>query len=219
MRIILVRHGDPDYEKDRLTEIGRKQAEIVAKRLLSEGITEVYTSPLGRAVETAEYFRDVSGLDVKTLDFMEEIRFGKKEALYESGSPWIVVDELMNEGYDISDPSWKELPQFKENVVVEDVEKICIKTDEWLSSLGYEREGLYYKNTNEENSQKTIAIFAHGGSGSAMFSRILNIPFLYLCATLHMPHTAISILRFDKIPGTLTTPVIELLSDATHLKD
>ena len=36
MRIIIIRHGDPDYEKDCLTELGHKQAAVAAKRLLEE---------------------------------------------------------------------------------------------------------------------------------------------------------------------------------------
>lgn len=49
MRIVLVRHGDPNYEKDCLTELGHKQAAVAAQRLLKEGIDEIYSSPLGRA--------------------------------------------------------------------------------------------------------------------------------------------------------------------------
>ena len=56
MRIILIRHGDPNYEKDCLTELGHKQAEAAANRLLSEGIDGIYSSPQGRAMQTAEYF-------------------------------------------------------------------------------------------------------------------------------------------------------------------
>ena len=32
MRILLIRHGDPDYEHDTLTEKGRREAELLAKR-------------------------------------------------------------------------------------------------------------------------------------------------------------------------------------------
>ena len=32
MRMVFVRHGEPDYEKDCLTEIGKKQAEAAAER-------------------------------------------------------------------------------------------------------------------------------------------------------------------------------------------
>ena len=54
MRLIMVRHGEPNYEKDCLTETGRQQAAAAAERLAREGITAVYASPMGRARETAE---------------------------------------------------------------------------------------------------------------------------------------------------------------------
>ena len=44
MRIILVRHGDPDYVKDCLTELGKKQAAVAAERLMGEGIEKIYPS-------------------------------------------------------------------------------------------------------------------------------------------------------------------------------
>ena len=31
MRLIIIRHGDPDYEKNCLTELGKKQAKLMAK--------------------------------------------------------------------------------------------------------------------------------------------------------------------------------------------
>ena len=43
MRIVLIRHGEPDYEKDCLTETGHKQAKIAAQRPLKEGIEEIYS--------------------------------------------------------------------------------------------------------------------------------------------------------------------------------
>ena len=68
MRIIFVRHGEPDYANDCLTEQGRLQAREAAKRLLGEGIEEIYSSPLGRAAETAAATAEVLKLPVKTLD-------------------------------------------------------------------------------------------------------------------------------------------------------
>ena len=49
MRIIFVRHGEPDYEHDCLTETGKLQAVDAAERLRNEGIEEIYASPQGRA--------------------------------------------------------------------------------------------------------------------------------------------------------------------------
>ena len=57
MRLIFIRHGEPDYEKDCLTELGHKQAAAAAQRLLSEGIDEIYSSPQGRAFQTLNIFQ------------------------------------------------------------------------------------------------------------------------------------------------------------------
>ena len=31
MRILMIRHGDPDYEHDSLTEVGKKEAALLAE--------------------------------------------------------------------------------------------------------------------------------------------------------------------------------------------
>ena len=54
MRIVFVRHGHPNYEKDCLTELGHKQAQAAAERVANEGICEIYASTCGRAYETAQ---------------------------------------------------------------------------------------------------------------------------------------------------------------------
>ena len=97
MRIILIRHGEPDYEKDCLTAVGHEQAQIAAQRLLKEGIEEIYASPLGRARQTAEYFSKASGIkNIQILDFMQEIRFGRDGELYDKKwNPWLGVDALV----------------------------------------------------------------------------------------------------------------------------
>ena len=76
MRIIFVRHGEPDYARDCLTEAGRRQAAAAAERLAGEGISEIYTSPCGRAAETATFAARRLGLPVITLDYMHEIGWG-----------------------------------------------------------------------------------------------------------------------------------------------
>ena len=55
MRIIFVRHGHPDYEKNCLTEIGHKQADAAAQRLSGETVEAIYSSHYGRALETAAH--------------------------------------------------------------------------------------------------------------------------------------------------------------------
>ena len=225
MRIILVRHGDPNYEKDCLTELGHKQAAVAAQRLLKEGIDEIYSSPLGRARQTASYFSEASGIkDIHILDFMQEIRFGTEEDLYNNKwNPWLGVQALVREGKDLQSEAWRQYPVFKDNLATIDADKIGEEADKWLASLGYVREGQYYRNTNSSSSassSRTLAIFCHGGASAAFLARVLNQQFPYMCGTLlHFPHTTITVLEFDDTPGALTLPIIELMNDARHIRE
>ena len=238
MRIVLIRHGDPNYEKDCLTELGHKQVKVAAQRLLKEGIDEVYCSPLGRARQTAQAFLDASGIDHMTiLDFMQEIRFGVEGAVYDNRwNPWLGAVALVNEGKDLQSEGWREYPVFKDNLATIDADKIAVEADKWLATLGYVREGKYYRcvgvglgggaesggrtGSGTGAHEKTIAIFCHGGSSSAFMARVLNQTFAYMCGVLlRFPHTTINVLKFADKPGELVLPVIELLNDARHLAD
>ena len=53
MKLLIIRHGDPDYSIDSLTEKGRIEAELLKRRLVKQDIKDFYCSPLGRAKATA----------------------------------------------------------------------------------------------------------------------------------------------------------------------
>ena len=53
MRILLIRHAEPDYSVDSLTPKGRVEAELLSRRLIRYDIRDFYVSPLGRAKDTA----------------------------------------------------------------------------------------------------------------------------------------------------------------------
>lgn len=53
MRLLFVRHGDPDYKKDCLNEIGVREARALAALGPQIGWGTCFVSPLGRAQETA----------------------------------------------------------------------------------------------------------------------------------------------------------------------
>ena len=55
MRILIIRHGDPDYEHDTLTEKGVREAEALALTANDLGMQDFFVSPLGRAQKTASY--------------------------------------------------------------------------------------------------------------------------------------------------------------------
>ena len=53
MKLLIVRHGDPDYSIDSLTERGWVEAEYLSERLSKLNVAAFYVSPLGRAKDTA----------------------------------------------------------------------------------------------------------------------------------------------------------------------
>ena len=54
MIFYIVRHGKPDYATNTLLPEGKIQAELVGERLARLPIDRIYSSPYGRAIETAE---------------------------------------------------------------------------------------------------------------------------------------------------------------------
>ena len=73
MILYIVRHGDPIYETDSLTEKGKLQAEAVGKRMYDSGINSIYSSPMGRAMETADPACRLLGLSMQIEDWTHEI--------------------------------------------------------------------------------------------------------------------------------------------------
>ena len=219
MRIIFVRHGEPDYAHDCLTEMGKLQAVEAAERLRNEGIEEIFSSPLGRAAETAAATAELLKRPVQTLDYMRELHWGSTDGnpLPSNGHPWDLADLMAEEGWDLTNPCWREHPYFKNNQVTANADMVAEKTDEWLRSLGYEREGAFYRCVRPDNRQKTVALFSHGGSSAAAMGHILNLPFPYACGLFHLEFTGITIIRLDKNPGSRRLPCLELANDGRHI--
>ena len=219
MRIIFVRHGEPDYEHDCLTERGRTQALAAAERLKNEGIEEIYASPLGRAAETAAATSAALGLPVKTLDYMRELHWGSIDGMPVpfDGHPWHLADQMALEGWDLTDPGWREHAWFRNNKVTAEADYVARKTDEWLRTLDYERNGAYYRCCRPDDRQKTIVLFSHGGSSAAAMGHILNMPFPYACGLFHLEFTGITVIRLDRNPGVQRMPCLELANDGRHI--
>ena len=73
MLLFYIRHGDPIYDPDSLSPLGHKQAERLVERLKDEGITEIHSSCLGRAIQTAEPTARLLGLDIGIEPWAAEV--------------------------------------------------------------------------------------------------------------------------------------------------
>lgn len=219
MRIVFVRHGHPNYQKDCLTELGHQHAAAAAQRLRDEGIGEIHASSCGRAVETAGYTADMLGLPVIQHDFIREIAWGLDDGspLYTNGHPWDTVDDMVLYGADLMCSDWREREPFYHNRVVGYVDQVAEGIDRWLSSLGYEREGKLYR-VKGTDTDRTVAMFSHAGSSSAAIAHMFNLPFPYVCRVLDMNFTAITVVSLSDAPGELTMPRFEILNDSRHVQ-
>ena len=73
MRIIFVRHGEPDYANDCLTEKGVRETKLLGEYLKNYDLGTVCVSPLGRARQTAEIAAGQYGYQLTTAWWLEEI--------------------------------------------------------------------------------------------------------------------------------------------------
>ena len=215
MRIIFLRHGEPDYENDCLTNAGREQAAALAERLSGEDISEIYTSPCGRAAETASFTAARLGLPVATLDFMREISWGGFRIPH-GGHPWTLGDLMLEDGFDFQTMDWREHPFFKGNIATECCAAIAPRFDDFLAGHGYRHEGRRFLCVG--GTDKSIAIFSHGGSGACVLAHLLNLPFPYVASVLPYDCTSVIILTFPVREGAYVFPRLELFNDCAHIR-
>lgn len=215
MRIIFVRHGEPDYAHDCLTAQGRIQAAAAAERLAGEEISEIYASPCGRAAETAAYTARKLDLPVTTLDYMHEISWGG-EGIPQDGHPWTLGDWMLEEGFDFFGQDWQEHSYFRGNLATEYYRRIASRIDEFLAEHGYRHEGRRFLCAGGED--KTIALFSHGGSGACALAHLLGLPFPYVASAMPYDFTSIIILDFPVREGKYVFPRLELFNDCAHMR-
>ncbi len=215
MRIFFIRHGEPDYDNDVLTEKGNLQAISVAERLKDEGIEEIYSSPMGRAAGTAARTAEVLDLPVTILDYMHETTWAG-EGIPDEGHPWTLSEKMINEeNCDFYGMDWREHPYYKGNAAVECYDLIAGKIDELLKNKGYIHDkNRFFCSAKEE---KNIAIFSHGGSGACVLSHLLSLPFPYVATVLPYEFTSVTILNFPVCTGEYVHPRLELFNDIHHI--
>lgn len=179
MKILIIRHGDPNYETDSLTEQGKIEAELLSDKLCNMGIDAFYVSPLGRARLTAEYTLKKLGKEAEILDWLREFppKVDKPNELQEICWDWLPKDWVnVPEFYDMD--KWTDVEAFAKGNVRAAYDHVCKGLDELLARHGYERNGKLYKAVNA--NEDTIALVCHFGLESVLLSHLLNIPTMLL---------------------------------------
>lgn len=219
MLLYIVRHGDPDYVTDSLTERGILQAEAVGKRMAAAKIDRIFSSPMGRARQTAEPACRLLGLEYSIEDWTEEI------------SPYIKTpypDGVMKSVTRLTNTHYRqngnvlldydhslECDGFSETRMGEILPYLEERGNDFLERLGYRAENGLYRILwpNEEK----VALFCHGAFSRAWLSILLHIPVHMMWADFSYTHTGVTVLEFRNNPDGFTAPKCLCFSDMGHL--
>ena len=200
-QLILVRHGQTEWNAGgryqgqsdvALSELGRRQASLLAKRFPSQHLDAIYASDLVRARETAECVGKTFGVSVQPEKAFRELSFGDWEGLtyQEISSRWPEeAGKLFTAPDELSIPNGETFQELQKRAL-EKIAEIC-----------------------ETHNNQTVGIFAHGAINKTILAGLMHIPLHYLWS-LRQDNTAVNILRLED--GYVT---VELLNSTAHLDE
>lgn len=204
MRVLIIRHGDPYYPTDSLTEKGQREAELLSQKLINEGITKIYVSPHGRAKLTAKPTAEKLNIEPVVLDWLRKfpsLLSWEYDTDYFKNmhSPWNMPPELWVNDEHVYTQNWKQSKMLEGSKIVETYEYVCKNFDELLSENGFERNGGLFNITEKgKNSTETIALFCHFGLGTSLIAHILNMPLIAVWNSIYLPPSSVTTLFMEQ---------------------
>ncbi len=226
MIIYYIRHGDPCYDPDSLTELGIKQAAALSKRLIDSSIDDIYSSSSTRAIQTAMPTAKLYNKEIIQLEWAHESIawdfFAKP--VNGKGKTWIfripkyVEMFAKDEVYALRN-NWYEYNELDDENFKKGVKFYQEKVYDFLETLGYKynKEKHGYEQVFENN--KKIALFAHQGFFIAFLSTVLDIPYPLISLHFDMQHSGMTIIDFQNLNGTIYPKVLQLSNDSHLYKE
>lgn len=209
MKITIVRHGDPDYEHDTLTEKGEAQAKLLSLVLSKRHYDEIYLSPLGRAQKTAEPFIYKEKREAATLSWLQE-------------APWVWDREPSNWTRNplCYDPErWMDAPEMDVNEENKEIYRsIEASFYEFMQSHGYTKEGRYFK-TNGDQNEISVLFVCHLGLGSFLLSRLIHVSPAVMWQNFFMPTSSITLAQSEEMKAGEASFRIREFGALPHLED
>ena len=218
MKILIVRHGDPNYSIDSLTEKGWKEAEYLSERLCRLDVKEFCVSPLGRAKDTASFTLKKLNRTAVEYEWLQEVRTRirrpdvkeKKMILWD----WLPKDWTMDERYYRYD-AWYDTEIMKEAKAKEEYDWITGNFDRFLKEHGYVREGHYYR--AEAPNNDTFVFFCHFGVGCMLLSHLFSVsPMVLLHSLCAAPASVTTVVTEERRKGIASFRMTSY-ADISHL--
>lgn len=244
MRLIFIRHGEPDYKTDTLDEKGRREAEALAKRTAHWDVDAIFCSPLGRARQTAEPTLRALHKSAAVYDWLQEFNFPIRDPLTgEVHCPWDLMPQyftgdpmLLDKDAWVHAPLYRDIPEMETRW-----NEVRTGLDSILARYGYTRCGLYYQFAEPDGSilpaeisdlqlhgtkdyevrdaddEKTIVFFCHLGVTCVMLAYLLGVSPVLLWHGTCIPTTGVTIVNAEKRLHNASFFRIQALGDCSHL--
>jgi len=230
MRILIIRHAEPDYVHDALTEKGEREAALLAERLCKIPITACYISPMGRAQKTAiptlrklgsEWPARSSSSAVPTVrecewlhEFPHLIARPDKPGKISIPWDWLPQDWLSEEAY-YNRETWYDTRVMKDGDVKKHYMDVIKSFDEVLASHGYTRNGAHYQALH--SNRDVLAFFCHFGLECVLLSHLLNVsPMVLWHFTCALPSSVTSLYTEERREG-IAIFRMNAYGDTSHL--
>lgn len=219
LRILLIRHAEPDYTVDSLTPKGRVEAELLSCRLVRYDIRDFYVSPLGRAKDTASYTLDKLGRKAEILPWLQEFRgsYPDPETGKRRTVAWDVKPRIWKAFPGVMDiDTWCDVPAFTGGNVREVWQETVDGVNTLLGRYGCYKDGSVWR--IENNGDFTVALFCHFGISMAILGYLTGISPMFLWHhMLCFPSSVSEIVTEERIKGEVSFRVVKL-GDLTHLE-
>ncbi len=180
MDIIFVRHGQPQWAVDglsqldpHLTDLGREQAELAAHRIANDEkatAVDLIVSPALRSQQTAEPISGATGLDIHTVDGLLEIQMPNWQGVTEEA----VIEIFRSTRNRTPEEWWDGLPGGESFRDFHD--RVTNSLDTLLAGRGITRNVQDPRLWDVANDPGRIVIVAHGGTNSVCLTHLMGAP-------------------------------------------
>ncbi|WP_346026813.1 histidine phosphatase family protein [Beduinella massiliensis] len=217
MKILIIRHAEPDYARDSLTEKGFREAELLSARLCRMSIRDFFVSPLGRAQATAAPTLARLGREAEVLPWLREFH-GRvvNPKTGEPNIPWNLMPQYWTKQPELfSLDTWADEGLMRTGDAGEVYAQAACGLDELLARYGFKRQGLIY--ACGQNTADTIALFCHFALGMALVSHLTGISPVLLWQGMFLPASSVTtFVSEERKKGEVVFRCMQL-GDTSHL--
>lgn len=217
MNLIFIRHAEPDYSIDSLTEKGWKEAELLSHRTAKWDIKDIYCSPLGRAKDTASFTLKALGREAIIHDWLREFYVPITDPVTNGNRiPWDFMPEWWTKQTEFyHKDNWRTHPVMQTGAIEAEFEKVRSGLDALLSEHGYQRNGNLYDvvKTNDD----TLVFFCHLGVQFTMLNHLLGIAAPLLWQGCFVAPSSVTILSSEEREPGKAYFRLKTLGDTAHL--